>query len=97
MKNPILALVIMLVALPSRADTLPATALDREYQSCMSGPANGLAEQKKEYCLCVRNKMAVWDISVFARIAQEMAATGGTKPPPELLAVAKECMAGVMK
>ena len=86
---------LLLIAVPAKADPAPAYMLDKEYETCMSGPTQGLDQQKKNYCLCVRNRMASWDLDTFAQVAQS--AKNSSAVPAVLEDLAKACIAQTLK
>jgi hypothetical protein len=94
MKKWPLVLICVAAARSASADPIPGYMLDTEYKSCINGPG-GASAQKTAYCLCVRNKMAGWDLNTLLQLAQQ--AQNPANPPPLLQELAKECVGQIAK
>jgi hypothetical protein len=94
MKNlvAIFVLVLLLYAVPSRADTVPDAAFANFYQNCMGGVAPAKDRARAEYCSCIRNKMRNWSPQQFEEMSAAMAKSKSPQATSGLKEMAKECM-----
>jgi hypothetical protein len=94
MRKWLFLLACVMAAHSVAAQGIPDYMLDMEYKSCMNGPG-GTSAQKANYCLCVRKKIASWDLNTLERIGEQAANT--KQPPPEMQELAKECIAATLQ